>query len=206
MSIYGLTDLLSFNSENLDITNKLDSIVWQKTFTAKENKDILLEWGLYFNNSIREITLEKELVSYIDIYSRSQGSGLDNVFYYNFCLNSDPLIYQPSGATNMSKINNIYMSYKLIDPLLKTLIINTSTSINNINDPFLYSSVIGSYLSNSINSNATCSTTNNEEQTTINLKDTEKYVWHYNLHLMEERYNILKIINGVANLQFDRSL
>jgi hypothetical protein len=206
MSLYGLTDLLSFNSENLDITNKLDSIVWQKVFTAKENKDILLEWGLYFNNSIREITLEKELVSYIDIYSRSQGSGLDNVFYYNFCLNSDPLIYQPSGAINMSKINNIYMSYKLIDPVLKSSIKNASNYISNINDPFLYSSVIGSYLSNSINSNVTCSTTNNEELTTINLKDTEKYVWHYNLHLMEERYNILKIINGVANLQFDRSL
>jgi len=206
MTLYGITDLLSFNSENLHITNKLDSIVWQKKFTPKENKDILLEWGLYFNNSIREITLEKELISYIDIYSRSQGSGLDNVFYYNFCLNSDPFIYQPSGAINMSKINNVYMSYKLIDPLLKSLIISPTNYISNINDPFLYASVIGNYLSNSINSNVTCSTINNEEQTTINLKDTEKYVWHYNLHLMEERYNILKIINGVANLKFDHSL
>ena len=206
MTLYGLTDLVSFNSENLNRTNKLDSIIWQKKFTAKENKDILLEWGLYFNNSIREITLEKELVSYIDIYSRSQGCGLDNVFYYNFCLNSDPLIYQPSGATNMSKINNIYMSYKLIDPLLKTSIKNASNYISNIKDPFLYASVIGSYLSNTVNSNVTCSTTNNDELTTINLKDTEKYVWNYKLHLMEERYNILKIINGVANLQLARSL
>lgn len=206
MSLYGLTDLLSFNSANAHMTNKLDSIVWQKKFTAKENKDILLEWGLYFNNSIREITLEKELVSYIDIYSRSQGCGLENVFYYNFCLNTDPLIYQPSGAIDLSKINNIYMSYKLIDPLLKTFIKNSTNYISNIKDPFLYASVIGSYLSNSINSTVTCSPINNQEQTTVNLKDTEKYVWHYNMHLMEERYNILKIINGVANLQFDRSL
>jgi hypothetical protein len=206
MTLYGLTDLLSFNSENINITNKLDSIVWQKKFTARENKDILLEWGLYFNNSIREITLEKEFVSYIDIYSRSQGSGLENVFYYNFCLNTDPLIYQPCGAINMSKINNVYMSYKLIDPLLKISIRNATNYISNISDPFLYASVIGSYLSNSINSNVTCSTTNNEEQTTVNLKDTAKYVWHYNLHLMEERYNILKITNGVANLQFERTL
>jgi len=206
MTMYGLTDLVSFNSENINITNKLDSIVWQKKFTARENKDILLEWGLYFNNSIREITLEKEFVSYIDIYSRSQGSGLENVFYYNFCLNTDPLIYQPCGAINMSKINNIYMSYKLIDPLLKISIRNATNYISNISDPFLYASVIGSYLSNSINSNVTCSATNNEEQTTVNLKDTAKYVWHYNLHLMEERYNILKITNGVANLQFVRSL
>lgn len=206
MTLYGLTDLVSFNSENINITNKLDSIVWQKKFTARENKDILLEWGLYFNNSIREIKLEKEFVSYIDIYSRSQGSGLDNVFYYNFCLNTDPLIYQPCGAINMSKINNVYMSYKLIDPLLKISIRNETNYISNISDPFLYASVIGSYLSNSINSNVTCSETNNEEQTTVNLKDTAKYVWHYTLHLMEERYNILKIINGVANLQFVRSL
>ena len=206
MSLYGLTDLVSFNSENMNIANRLDSIAWQKKFTTKENKDILLEWGLYFNNSIREITLEKELVSYIDIYSRSQGSGLENVFYYNFCLNTDPLIYQPSGAINMSKIKNIYMSYKLIDPLLKTSIKNTSNYISSIKDPFLYASVVGSYLSNSINSSVTCSTTNNDEQTTSTLRDTEKYVWHYNMHLMEERYNILKIINGIANLQFARSL
>ena len=206
MSLYGLTDLVSFNSENMNIANRLDSIAWQKKFTTKENKDILLEWGLYFNNSIREITLEKELVSYIDIYSRSQGSGLENVFYYNFCLNTDPLIYQPSGAINMSKIKNIYMSYKLIDPLLKTSIKNTSNYISSIKDPFLYASVVGSYLSNSINSSVTCSTTNNDEQTTSTLRDTEKYVWHYNMHLMEERYNILKIMNGIANLQFARSL
>ena len=98
------------------------------------------------------------------------------------------------------------MAYKLIDPVLKLSIKNTSNYISNIKDPFLYSSVIGSYLSNSINSNVTCPSSNNEDQTSINLKDTEKYVWHYNLHLMEERYNILKITNGVANLQFDRSL
>ena len=98
------------------------------------------------------------------------------------------------------------MSYKLIDPLLKTSIKNTSNYISSIKDPFLYASVVGSYLSNSINSSVTCSTTNNDEQTTSTLRDTEKYVWHYNMHLMEERYNILKIINGIANLQFARSL
>ena len=90
-------------------------------------------------------------------------------------MNTDPLIYQPCGAINMSKINNVYMSYKLIDPLLKISIRNATNYISNISDPFLYASVIGSYLSNSINSNVTCSTTNNEEQTTVNLKDTAKY-------------------------------
>ena len=98
------------------------------------------------------------------------------------------------------------MSYKLIDPLLKTSIKIASNYISTIKYPFLYASVIGSYLSNTVNSNVTCSTTNNDELTTINLKDTEKYVWNYKLHLMEERYNILKIINGVANLQLARSL
>jgi hypothetical protein len=206
MSLYGITDLLSLNHEKAETSHKLDSIVWQKKYSPKETKDILLEWGLYFNTSIREIILEKEMIAYIDPYSRSQGSGLSNVYYYNFCLNSDPFVYQPSGAINLSKINNVYMSYKLIDPSLKVSINDTNNYISTISDPFLYASSVGTYLSNAINANVTCSETNTEERTTLNLKVTEKYVWHYTLHIMEERYNILKIQNGIANLQYNRSL
>ena len=206
MSLYGITDFFSFNHEKTETSHKLDSIVWQKKYSPKEEKSILLEWGLYFNNSIREVILEKEVIAYIDPYSRSQGSGLSNVFYYNFCLNSDPLIYQPSGAINISKINNVYMAYKLIEPVLKISIKNSDNYISSISDPFLYASVVGSYLSNAINANVTCSDSDTESQSTLNLKVTEKYVWYYNLHIMEERYNILKIKNGIAQLQYDRSL
>ena len=33
----------------------------------------------------------------------------------------------------------------------------------------------------------------------------DQYVWSYTLHIMEERYNILKIVNGVANLVLSRN-
>ena len=128
------------------------------------------------------------------------------MYYYNFCVNSDPFVYQPSGAINLSKINNVYMSYKIIEPSLKVSINDTNNYISTISDPFLYASSVGTYLSNAINANVTCSETNTEERTTLNLKVTEKYVWHYTLHIMEERYNILKIQNGIANLQYNRSL
>ena len=51
-----------------------------------------------------------------------------------------------------------------------------------------------------------CDPFNPELQTSKNLNLSNIYVWYYNLHIMEERYNILKIENGIASLVFARSI
>tara|TARA_A100001011_G_scaffold395924_2_gene492332 strand:- start:542 stop:2965 length:2424 start_codon:yes stop_codon:yes gene_type:complete len=188
----------------------LNNIVWQTEYSIKNSKDILLNWGLYFNSTVRETVLDADIIAWVDRYSRSKGSGIDGVYYYNFCLNTDPFIYQPSGAVNLSKINNVNWSYKLTEPQLKTNI-NRNTEggpwniFEDIEDPFLASTAIGPYLSNRITQSVTCDT---ESKNTITTKtqNRENYIWYYNLHIMEERYNILKVENGIASLVLVRTI
>ena len=189
---------------------KLDSIVWQTEFSVKDTKDILLTWGFYLNSTIRETVLDNGIVAWVDRYTRSKGSGIDGVYYYNFCLNTDPLLYQPSGAINMSKINKVNWSYTLQTPLLKSETQPNLSSpwniFDGIIDPFLDAMPIGRFLSNNVTASVTCDSLNPELQTTTNLRLSDSYVWSYNLHIMEERYNIFKIENGIASLVFARSI
>lgn len=190
----------------------LTNIVWQTEYSIKNSTNILLNWGLYFNSTVRETVLDADIVSWVDRYSRSKGSGIDGVYYYNFCLNTDPFTYQPSGAVNLSKINNVNWSYELTQPELKTNI-NTNSNIGpwsigsyvGIEDPFLASTPIGPYLSNRVTQSVTCDR-ESKNITTTKTQNRENYVWYYNLHIMEERYNILKVENGIASLVLSRTI
>ena len=210
-SLYGASNPYCFQKKPFD--GKLNNIVWQDLYSAKDAKDILLNWGFYFNSSVREIVLENGIAAWVDRYSRSRGSGIDGVYYYNFCLNTDPFLYQPTGAINISKINTINWSYTLQEPdtrkpPLSTLSDEISASrvsydYKGIFDPFLSHLGISSYLSNMISVSQTLGS--DCQPTTTNLNTADKYSWSYTLHIMEERYNILKIENGVANLVLSRS-
>ena len=210
-SLNGIANPYCFQKK--PINGKLSDIIWQDIYSAKDTKDILLNWGFYFNSSVREIVLENGIVAWVDRYSRSQGSGIDGVYYYNFCLNTDPFLYQPTGAINISKINTINWEYTLQEPDTKKPPLSTindqlsesdsSSEYKNIFDPFIAHLGVSSYLSNNISVSHTfgpdCT------PTTTNLNNRDKYSWSYTLHIMEERYNILKIDNGVANLVLSRS-
>lgn len=212
-SISGLTSPYArpkiYGGVNLPNSGKITNIVWQTEYSVKNNKDILIDWGLNFDSSIREEPLQSSIIAWVDRYSRSQGTGIDGVYYYNFCLNTDPKVYQPSGAVNLSKFTNIYWVYRLQEPELKINIKPNSKPpwniFANIVDPFLAGTEIGPYLLNTISNSITCDP---ETKTSITSKFNikENYIWHYNLHIMEERYNILKIENGIASLVFSRTL
>jgi len=212
-SINGLTNPYSipqiYDGALLPNNGRLNNIVWQTEYSIQNSEDILLSWGLYFNSLVRENELDASIVSWVDRYSRSNGSGLNNVFYYNFCLNTDPLVYQPSGAVNLSRINNVNWSYKLSDPPLKKNILpNTKPPWNifsDIEDPFLNATPIGPFLSNRITASVTCNNELKNNAVTTSIRLIEKYVFSYNLHIMEERYNIFQIENGIAGLVLTRT-
>ena len=210
-SIYGLAN--PYCTQKKPFNGKLNNIVWQDSYSAKDVKDILLNWGLNFNSSVREIVLDNGIIAWVDRYSRSQGSGIDGVYYYNFCLNTDPLTYQPSGAINISKFNTINWIYRLEEPLAKKTpkfmspLDSYETYQNqykSTNDPFISHLAVNSYLSNNISQSVACDI-NTGEPITVNTRVNDNYVWSYTLHIMEERYNILKIENGVANLVLTRN-
>ncbi len=192
-SLYGLT------YENSVIQSpylgKLNNLNWLKNYDIEDNKQILLEWGIYFDNLVRETKLDAAVSAWVDRYRGSKGSGIDGVYYYNFCLETSPFIYQPSGAINISKFNVISWEYNLTNPELKF-----EENIINFN----------SYLPSSLS--VTCDPISNSVTNSSNFSYTNKrnaqqnFQYTYTLHIMEERYNILQIENGIANLVFARTI
>jgi len=180
------------------LTGLINEIVWQPIYNEQNIRVILLSWGLYFNSSVREIELDNGLIAWVDLYSRSNGSGIEGTYYYNFCLNTSPFNYQPSGAINLSVFNTINWGFRLNYPSKIT-----SSSSNVGFDEFI----------NTIKSepkivvSGVCDPLSNNTNNLIALQKniTDLYLWNYTLHIMEERYNILLVKNGVADLAFDRT-
>ncbi len=180
---------IDLNGLNFDVAIKLDFIENQRLAEPENIREILVDWGLFFNSTVREFELDNGIISWIDVYSRSEGSGLEGVYYYNFCLNSSPFLYQPSGAVNLSAFSTINWKFKLkpsakkmSPPSLIKLFWEPQQIVASVNcDPL---------------------TNNSEEPITTRINKTELYLWSFTLHIMEERYNIVEFIGGNVGLAF----
>jgi hypothetical protein len=179
------------------LTGLINEIVWQPIYNAENTKEILLSWGLYFNSAVREIELDNGVIAWVDLYSRSNGSGIEGTYYYNFCLNTSPFNYQPSGAVNLSVFNTINWGFRLNNPSIITS--NTpNVGLNEFIQPILSQPKI-------VVSGACDPLSNTNNPVVLQKNITDLYLWNYTLHIMEERYNILVVKNGIAGLAFDRT-
>lgn len=144
-------------------------------YTDENKKDILLSLGILFDGKYRENILPAGVYNLVEKYVRAFGVSFQSGLYcYNFGLNTDQFDFQPSGAINLSKFNNIELElqtyYPPLDPLAQTLTICDACG-----------NIIG-----------------------INKPVWNIYKYTYNFKLMEERYNILNFISGNAGLLYAR--
>jgi hypothetical protein len=72
--------------------------------------------AIVFNGDSRENVLEAGVYNYVEKYVRTKGNAKDGLYCYNFCLNTDPFEYQPSGAINLSKFKTIEIELSTIIP------------------------------------------------------------------------------------------
>ena len=145
-------------------------------YQADNEKQIMTKWGLLFDGKVRENQFEAGVFNMVEKYVRSTGSNIDlGLYCYNFCLNTDPTNMQPTGAVNMSKFALIEFEFSTYTPPL---------------DPLAQTFVV-------------CDAATNEP-IAINKPTWVIYDYNYNMHLMEERYNILSFESGSAGLQFAR--
>ena len=108
--------------------------------------------------------------NYIEKYRCSNGHNDKGLYTYNFCINTDPKIYQPSGSINMNKFKNIELEMTLLSP--------------NVDDDRKQSLVI-------------C----DENGDIIGVSKSEEiYEYTYEMHLFEERYNILRVMSNAGLL------
>ena len=136
--------------------------------------EIMTNWGLLLNGKYRETNMDSGVLNYVEKYVRTAGNAKRGLYCYNFTLNTDPFVYQPSGAINMSKFNLIQFETSTILPTQRD-----NVQVNKIKDSC--GNIIG-----------------------INKPVWNLFNYNYNLHVMEERYNILKFTSGMASLVFSR--
>jgi len=136
-------------------------------------KHIMETMGILLNGDYRENTLTRGVFEYLEKYVRTEGYAGDGLYCYNFCLNTNPFEYQPSGAINMSKF--------------KTIELEVSTYV----PPIDYT-----------NSVYTFQCDPNGNVLSVGKQNWRLFEYNYDMVLFEERFNILSFIGGNCGLLY----
>jgi hypothetical protein len=144
-------------------------------FSVQNQKDILLNLGILLDGKYRENLLDAGIYNYLEKYTSGRGSAPDGLYCYNFCLNTEPTEFQPSGAINASKFSTIELEFTTFYPPL-----DPSANFLTICDPET-NVPIG-----------------------VNKPTWRIYDYNYNLTVFEERYNMLTFVGGTCGLMYAR--
>jgi hypothetical protein len=144
-------------------------------FHPENQKEILNTMGILLNGEYRENTLTNGIFNYVEKYTRTQGFAKEGLYCYNFCLNTSPFEYQPSGAINLSKFKDIQLEISTIVPTIDLV----NSQYNVICD--LCGNPIGVVKSN-----------------------WRLYDYNFNMTMFEERYNVLSFIGGNCGMLYSR--
>ena len=144
-------------------------------FSPDNQRNILLSMGILLNGDYRENLMLDGVYNYVEKYTRTQGSAKDGLYCYNFCLNTSPFEYQPSGALNLSKFKNVELEINTFSP---------QPDINNSNFQIICDG--------------------NGNPIGVSKQNWRLYEYSYDMTLFEERYNILSFVGGNAGMLYAR--
>jgi Major capsid protein N-terminus/Large eukaryotic DNA virus major capsid protein len=144
-------------------------------FHAENQKEILETMGILLDGEYRENTQVNGIYNYIEKYTRTRGFAKEGLYCYNFCLDTSPYEYQPSGAINLSKFRNIQLETTTYVPPVD--LINSAVNI-------------------------ICDAQGNPVG--IKKTNYQLFEYNYNLVLYEERYNVLSFIGGNCGMLYSR--
>ena len=137
--------------------------------------EILNTMGILLNGEYRENLLTSGVYNYVEKYVRTAGAAKEGLYCYNFCLNTSPFEYQPSGAINMSKFKNIELEITTYSPPIDT--VNSSFDV-------------------------LCDADGNAVG--IRKSNWRLYNYNFNMRLFEERYNVLTFMGGNCGMMYSR--
>jgi len=144
-------------------------------YHVENQRDILVAMGILLDGEYRENTLPSGVFNYVEKYTRTRGFAVNGLYCYNFCLNTSPWEYQPSGAINLSKFKNIELEITTYVP-----------PVDQINSSF---DVICDQAGTPLG---------------VRKSNWQLYEYNYNMTLFEERYNILSFIGGNCGMMYAR--
>ena len=168
--------------KNCPLTGTLDDVFVTGEEDLDNIEEIMIDWGFNLDETVRETVFPGGVANYLDKYTRTAGGAKKGLYCYNFCLDTDPFVFQPSGAINMSRFNTVAWSYRVMDPSNSSQLVPVSITCDADGKPI-----------------------NEQLPSTSTAKNYWKnFAYAYNLHIMEERYNMLVVENGVARLALAR--
>jgi hypothetical protein len=144
-------------------------------YSSDNQKDIMLSMAVLLDGKYRENTLVTEVYDHIEKYTRTNGFANEGLYCYNFCLDTNPYTYQPSGAINLGKFKNIELEFTTYVPPIDT----TQSAYQVICD-------------------------GNGGAIGISKSNWKLYEYNYNLTIYEERYNVLSFIGGNCGMLYAR--
>jgi len=142
-------------------------------YNPENEPTILINVGLLLDGEYRETTQPSGVYNYIEKYIRTNGNAPDGLYCYNFCLDTNPFVLQPSGGINMSRFNQIQLEFNTIIPPANPLAQNMVICNPETHQP------IG-----------------------VNKSNYQIYQYDYNLYVFEERINWVLLTGGVAGLEY----
>jgi hypothetical protein len=160
---YDTPDINFFTTGDFDQSTSISNV-----------KNILLNMAVVIDGKYRENTMDQGVFNYIEKYNKTFGGLKDGVYIYNFSLDTNNRNYQPSGAMNMDKFDNITFELNTIEPPL-----DPSSSYVEI-----------------------CDEDGNIIGTRKNIWDLNEY--NFDLTVYEERYNIISFESGMCGLMYAR--
>jgi hypothetical protein len=153
------------NPRNFYITGSIGDYFYNK-------KEIMIDMGVVLQGMYRENMLDAGIYEYVEKWKRTSGSAKDGLYCYNFCLDSNRSIYQPSGAMNLNKFSKVGFEFNTLEPPVNATAVAAESII--------------------------CDTNNNPIGFRKNTADLNEY--NYDLKIFEERYNMIIIMGGRGEL------
>ena len=144
-------------------------------YNVENQKDILQSCGIILDGKYRETTMPRGVFDYIEKYTRTNGFAKEGLYCYNFCLDTSPYTYQPSGAINLGMFNKIEMEINTFAPQID----QEASKYDIICDE-------------------------NGDAIAVNKQNWRLYEYTYNMVVFEERYNVLSFIGGSAGTLYAR--
>jgi hypothetical protein len=145
-------------------------------FSPLNENQILETFGIVIDGDYRENVMPREVYDYVEKYTRTNSFARSGIYCYNFCLNTNPLDYQPSGAFNLSKFKNIELEFTTYIPQVDEAGSNFVVNCDSIGNPVSVSTKPAWAL----------------------------YKYNYDITIFEERYNIISFIGGNCGLMYAR--
>ncbi len=151
----------------------LTGLVINQPYNPQNDKNILVAMGILLDGSYRENIQQSGVYDLIEKYTRTSGNAPEGLYCYNFSINSANSDMQPSGAINMSRFSQIELEFTTIIPPLDPL----AQSLT-ICDPET-GNIIG-----------------------VNKPTWRIYDYNFDLHLFEERINVVSFVGGNVGLLY----